>query len=372
VAFYHACLGIPVKDTWLDAIKVGNCDTFAGLTYLNVAHYCPDSDETILGHLAQMQQNVQSTKPQSTPHISLPPTIESPTLLAEASQEVFLCVYPISRLYTDDTGQFPIWARSGNQYVMIACHTDGDLILQQAFQTKVDKHCIPAFNTIMARLAACGLLVGLNIRDNEASSDFKRVITESWKTKFQLVPPDMHQRNKAKWMIWHVKNHLLSILPGINATFPLYLWDLLLPQAKLTVNLLRQATINLKISTWEYFNGLFDFNKTPLAPVGCRVLIPAKPAKCRSWDYRAKQGYYVGPALDHYRCYKLVKSETKQKVISNTVEFRHAYLQISTVLEDDKIINGLQVMAGALQNAPPPTSSNQLDAIEMLRTLFEK
>ncbi len=39
---------------------------------------------------------------------------------------------------------------------------------------------------------------------------------------------------------------------------------------------------------------------------------------------------------------------------------------------DDKIINKLQVMAGALQNAPPPTSSNQLDAIEMLLTLFEK
>jgi hypothetical protein len=90
------------------------------------------------------------------------------------------------------------------------------------------------------------------------------------------------------------------------------------------------------------------------------------------WDYRAKQGFYVGPALDHYRRYKLVKSETKQKVISDTVEFRHAYLQIPAVLADDKIINRLQVMAGVLQNAPPPTSSNQLDAIEMLRTLFEK
>jgi hypothetical protein len=43
-----------------------------------------------------------------------------------------------------------------------------------------------------------------------------------------------------------------------------------------------------------------------------------------------------------------VKSETKQKVISNMVEFRHAYLQILAVLADDKIINGLQVMAGAL------------------------
>jgi hypothetical protein len=45
VAFYHACLGYLVKDTWLDAIKVGNCDLFASLSYSNVARYCPNSDE---------------------------------------------------------------------------------------------------------------------------------------------------------------------------------------------------------------------------------------------------------------------------------------------------------------------------------------
>jgi hypothetical protein len=88
------------------------------------------------------------------------------------------------------------------------------------------------------------------------------------------------------------------------------------------------------------------------------VLIDAKPATHKSWDYRAKQGFYLGPALDHYRCYELVKSEMKQKVISDTVEFRNAYLQILAVLVDDKIINILQVMAGASQNAPSPTSSN--------------
>jgi hypothetical protein len=108
----------------------------------------------------------------------------TPTPLAESSQEVFLHVNPISKLYTDDTGRFPILARSGNQYVMIAYHTERNLILQQAFQTKANKHCIPAFNTIMERLAARGLSVDHNIRDNEASTDFKRVITESWKTKF--------------------------------------------------------------------------------------------------------------------------------------------------------------------------------------------
>ncbi len=130
-------------------------------------------------------------------------------------------------------GRFPVRARSGNQYVMIAYHMDRNLIFQQTLQMNAGKHFIPAFNTIMERLAARGLS-DLNIRDNEASADFKRVIAESWKTKFQLVLPDMHQRNKAKQMTRHFKNHFLSILAGVEATFLPYLWDLLLPQAKLT------------------------------------------------------------------------------------------------------------------------------------------
>jgi hypothetical protein len=39
VGFYHACLGFPVKQMWLDAIKARNCYTFDGLTY-NAARYC--------------------------------------------------------------------------------------------------------------------------------------------------------------------------------------------------------------------------------------------------------------------------------------------------------------------------------------------
>ncbi len=129
MAFYHTCLGFPVKDTWLKAIKAGNCDTFVGLSYSNVAFYCHNSDETILGHLAQMQQNAQSTKPQLTPCPSLPHTNKAPMPPAEALHEVFLRVYPISKCYTDDTGRFLVRTCLGNQYVMIAYHTDGNLIL---------------------------------------------------------------------------------------------------------------------------------------------------------------------------------------------------------------------------------------------------
>jgi hypothetical protein len=81
VGFYHACLGFPVKQTWLDTIKAGNCDTFDGLTYSNAARYCPDADKTIMGHLAQQRQNVWSTKPKPTllaPLAVLPPPIATP------------------------------------------------------------------------------------------------------------------------------------------------------------------------------------------------------------------------------------------------------------------------------------------------------
>jgi hypothetical protein len=224
VGFYHACLGFPVKQTWLDAIKAGNCDSFNELTYSNAARYCPDSDKTIMGHLSQQRQNVRSTKPR-------PPVPEQVPLLSAIapqasslpSNKVHISVFPISKLYLDDTGQFPIKARSGNQYVMIAYHADGNLILQQAFKSRSDTHRIGAYNSIMTRLAAQGLSVNLQILDNEASAAYKQAITFTWQAEFQLVPPDMHRQNHAERAIRTFKAHFLSILAGVDPSFPPYL-----------------------------------------------------------------------------------------------------------------------------------------------------
>jgi hypothetical protein len=109
----------------------------------------------------------------------------------------------------------------------------------------------------------------------------------------------------------------------------------------------------------------------PPGPVGCRVLIHSKPVTRRSWDFRAKQGFYIGPALDSYRCFKLVKADTKSQCISDTVDFRHKYLAIPAPTPEDRIIQGLQQVAGALTGAPPPTSISQVDAIANLRDIFE-
>jgi hypothetical protein len=125
----------------------------------------------------------------------------------------------------------------------------------------------------MTRLAARGLLVDLQILNNEASMAYKEAITFKWNKEFQLVPPNMHCQNQAKRAICTFKDHFLAILASINSTLPPYLWDLLLPQAELTLNLPCQAMLNSRISMWEFFQGPFDFNKTPLGPVGCCILL---------------------------------------------------------------------------------------------------
>jgi hypothetical protein len=107
----------------------------------------------------------------------------------------------------------------------------------------------------MTRLAAQGLSVDLQIPENKASATYKEAITFKWNATFQLVPPDMHHHNCAERAIHTFKDHFLAILAGVNSAFPPYLWDLLLPQAKRTLNLLRQATLNPQISAWNFFKG---------------------------------------------------------------------------------------------------------------------
>ena len=102
----------------------------------------------------------------------------------------------------------------------------------------------------MHRLKDRNMLVDLQILDNGASTKYKRIIKSEWGLGYQLVPPHIHRRNAAERAICTFKAHFLSILSGIAKTSPKNLWDLLIPQIELTLNLPRQSTLNPKISAW--------------------------------------------------------------------------------------------------------------------------
>ena len=64
-----------------------------------------------------------------------------------------------------------------------------------------------------------------------------------------LCPPNGHHTNQSEKAIDTWKCHFLEGLSGADPSFPMHLWDRLLPQATQTLNLLRRSGINPRLST---------------------------------------------------------------------------------------------------------------------------
>ena len=132
-------------------------------------------------------------------------------------------------------------------------------------------------------------------------------------------------------------------MAGVAVDFPRNLWDLLIPQTELTLNLLRQSNSTPEISSWEAFDGAFSYNHTPLGPLGYRVIIQKNVGARCTWDFRGKDGWGVGVSFWHYRCQRVVAKATKAEQISDTVEFRHQYLTQPTITSDDRVLHDVQM-----------------------------
>jgi hypothetical protein len=95
---------------------------------------------------------------------------------------------------------------------------------------------------------------------------------------YQLVPPHCHRRNAAERAISTFKEHFLAGLSSVYPSFPLHLWDILLPQAEITLNILRTSRLHPQLSAAAHFRGLVDYNKTAFAPPGCKIISHEKPS----------------------------------------------------------------------------------------------
>ena len=154
----------------------------------------------------------------------------------------------------------------------------------------------------------------------------------------ELVPYHCHRRNIAEVAIKNFKNHFISILAGTDPNFPLKLWDTLLPQTELTLNLLRQSHISPTISAQAYLFGNFDFNRMPLTPMGCAVKIHKESSQRRSWSPHSADGYYLGASPDHYRTHRIYVKAINAGRVSEAVFFKHKYLTNPTVTHADRVV----------------------------------
>ena len=65
--------------------------------------------------------------------------------------------------------------------------------------------------------------------------------------------------------------------------------------------------------------GEFDFNRTPLAPPGTRIVIQNRPTDCSSWEPHGEDGWYIGPSIEQDRYHEAYIPNKIAEIISDTV-----------------------------------------------------
>ena len=145
-----------------------------------------------------------------------------------------------------------------------------------------ESEIVCSYTTLHEYICLRGLKPTLHILDNECPAGLKTFMTKA-DENFQLVPPHGHRANHAEKSIGTFKEHLITSICSYDPSSPMHLWDRNIPQATITLNLLRPSRINPRLSSEAQLNGPFNFNATPLSTPGTKVLIYDTPKQRRSW-----------------------------------------------------------------------------------------
>jgi hypothetical protein len=137
---------------------------------------------------------------------------------------------------------------------------------------------VKSYDTVHQELTVKGFKPKIQTLDNEASTALKNSFTVN-DIDYQLVPPHCHRRNAAERAIRTFREHFVAGLSSFDPAFPLHLWDRLLPQAEITLNLLRTSRLHPQLSAAAHFHGVVDYNKTAFAPPGFKIIAHEKPGK---------------------------------------------------------------------------------------------
>jgi hypothetical protein len=186
-----------------------------------------------------------------------------------------------------------------------------------------------------------------------------------------MIPPDTHRQNLAEQAIQIFKSHFLAILAGVDPSFLMTLWDRLVLQAILTLNLLRQEKADPKMFTYEFVHGKMDYNKIPLAPLGCAVQMHKSTNRQRIWDAHSLNGWYLGTSPKHYWCHNIFCTKTRAERISDTVFFQHRYLMQPVVTPADAIIDAMKNLQSVIKNGPGNFEREEMKMLRQMNAILQ-
>jgi hypothetical protein len=93
----------------------------------------------------------------------------------------------------------------------------------------------------------------------------------------------------------------------------------------------------------------FNYDRMPLAPMGCALQFHVKPKQKASWGEHAEDGWYLRTSPEHYRCHLVNIKKTKSKRVSDTVFFKLKYITQPTLTPADVIVKALHYLVHTIR-----------------------
>jgi hypothetical protein len=275
VHYLQKALFSPTKSATLQAVKDGHLITWPGLTENAINTHLKLTPATAMVHMNQRRQNIRST---SKEPVETKPTPD--TDLGTKNHLVYVVVVDQGQRYTDLTRKFPVRSSRGNSYVMVCYVYDCEYVKVIPMKSRSASEWVKSYDTVHQELTVKGFKPKRQTLDNEASAALKTFFTVN-NIAYQLVPPHCHRRNTTERAIRSFKEHSVAGLSSVDPAFPLRLWDRLLPQSEITLNLLQTSRLHPQLSAAAHFHfhGLVDYNKTAFSPPGCKIIAHEKPGK---------------------------------------------------------------------------------------------
>jgi len=372
--FLHAACFSPTTSTLIQAIQRNYLTTWPGLHTALIRKHLPKSPHTAKGHLDQQRKNTRSTRTSDNTDIPQQEPANTKTNIIFAT--ILDPKLDTGLSYSDLTGRFPVQSSRGNNYILALYDYDSNAILVEPLRNRQDTTILAAYQKSLDTLRRAGCPPKVHRLDNEASKLLKSLLSDN-NIDYQLTPAHIHRRNAAERAIRTFKNHFIAGLCSVAPDFPMHLWDHLLPQAQLTLNLLRPSRINPALSAHAQLFGAFDYNRTPLAPPGMRCVAHEKPHQRTSWSPHGVDAWYVGPALEHYRCFKVYIPTTRATRTIDTLDFfPHNDLRTPFCSPGDAVIRAAHDLTHALRQPPHGPLLNlgtlESQALQQLSEIFQQ
>ena len=174
---------------------------------------------------------------------------------------------------------------TGHKYIYIMHDLITNYINAISLKSRKTNELLQGFKECYHDLKQKGFIARLVKLDNEISKEMVQLF-EQHNLNYQLAAPGDHKLMSAKRSIQTFKNHFIAVRSSMDPNFLKQVWHHVLEHIVVTLNMLRPSRLNQKISVYLQLHGNFDFNKTPLAPAGCKIIIQDRtdeqPSLCRS------------------------------------------------------------------------------------------